>query len=161
MPSFDTLPPTAPYALRTGPSRASEIDARMTLGDGGLEVAVLSYDAWVDRDCAVLMPYGDADAYAVPMLRRALGEAIAMAKRPDLVVICDSIEYIDSTGVGVLLSVFKRLRSRGGAIALCGVSEQLSQTLRITGLAKTLPEFPTVEEALDWLEQRTGPMRRR
>jgi anti-sigma B factor antagonist len=124
-------------------------------------VAVLSYDVWADRDCAVLVPYGDADAYAVPMLRRALNEAVGLAKRPDLVVVCDSIEYIDSTGIGVLLAAYKRLRNRGGAVALCGVGSQLSQTLRITGLAKTLPEFPSLDEALDWLDQRSGPIRRR
>ena len=59
-----------------------------------------------------------------------------------------SVSYINSSGMGVLLMVAKKLNGVRGKIILAKVNDQIRQVLRISGLASIIGIYPSRDEAL-------------
>jgi len=57
--------------------------------------------------------------------------------------------FVDSYGVGELISSFISTQNIGGTLKLCRIPDQLDLIFKITGLSKVLPVFPTEKAALE------------
>lgn len=95
----------------------------------------------------VISVSGEIDVYTAPSLRERLNELVA-AGHYDLVVDMEGVEFLDSTGLGVLVGGLKRVRSHDGTLRLVCAQEKILKVFRITGLTKVFPIHPTLEEAL-------------
>ena len=98
----------------------------------GLEIKV---DV-AERDaCAWLV--GVLDLYTAPRLREAMVEVLAGRNDPFVVTLdLSDLDFIDSSGLGVLIAVLKRLRHIGGNLVLRAPSRSLCRLLDLTGLDK-------------------------
>ena len=95
----------------------------------------------------VITVKGEIDVYTAPSLRERLNELVG-AGRYDLVVDMGGVEFLDSTGLGVLVGGLKRVRSHDGTLRLVCAQEKILKVFRITGLTKVFPIHATVQEAL-------------
>lgn len=68
---------------------------------------------------------------------------------PYLVLDMSGVSFLDSAGVGALVSLFVSRRNSGKAFALAGLDTHGKAVLQVAGLTKLLPNFPTVEAALE------------
>lgn len=68
-----------------------------------------------------------------------------------LIINLERVEFIDSSGLGAIIALFKRLPA-DGALALCGVGERIDSLLRVTRLNKLLPIHASEVEALAQLQ---------
>lgn len=64
-----------------------------------------------------------------------------------LVVNLDETEFIDSTGLGVLVGVLKRVRARDGSLALVCGNDDLLRVFEMTGLTKVFAIHASVVDA--------------
>ena len=53
------------------------------------------------------------------------------------------------TALGVLIGAVKRLRSRGGALAIVNTDASIAKTFEITGLDQIFTILPTRDEAIE------------
>jgi anti-sigma B factor antagonist len=97
---------------------------------------------------AVLEVGGEVDVYTAPRLRERLNELIDGGAR-SIVVDLNRVDFLDSTGLGVLVGVHRRLRPLGGRCALACDKEPLLKIFRITALDQVFPLYPSVEAATD------------
>jgi anti-sigma B factor antagonist len=67
---------------------------------------------------------------------------------PHLVLDMSGLSFLDSAGVGALVSLFVSRRNHGKTIALAGLTQQGVAVMQVSGLMKLIPIFPSVEEAL-------------
>lgn len=95
----------------------------------------------------VISVSGEIDVYTAPSLRERLNELVASGKY-DLIVDMEGVEFLDSTGLGVLVGGLKRVRSHEGALRLVCAQEKILKVFRITGLTKVFPILPTLADAL-------------
>ena len=65
-----------------------------------------------------------------------------------LVLDMSGVTFLDSAGVGALVSLFVHRRNVGKSFAIAGLTQQGMAVLQVAGLVKLLPNFPTVEAAL-------------
>jgi anti-sigma B factor antagonist len=65
-----------------------------------------------------------------------------------LVLDMSGVAFLDSAGVGALVSLFVHRRNQGKSFALAGLTQQGLAVLQVAGLTKLLPMYPTVEAAL-------------
>jgi len=72
---------------------------------------------------------------------------------PTLVLDLTDVPYIDSTALGTLVSAYISRHRMGRQVALSGVSDQVSKTLRITKVESLFLLFATLEDALARLVQ--------
>jgi anti-sigma B factor antagonist len=64
-----------------------------------------------------------------------------------LVLDMSGVTFLDSAGVGALVSLFVNRRSHGKTFALAALAPQASAVVTVAGLQKLLPIYPTVDEA--------------
>jgi anti-sigma B factor antagonist len=84
-------------------------------------------------DTPTLLIEGELDALSVPNLRPVLEELLQ--RRPQKVAVdVSKLRLIDSSGVGLLISLFRRLKAQGGRMALRGAQEQPLFILRLMRL---------------------------
>lgn len=89
---------------------------------------------------------GEVDVYTAPRLRERLIEVVDGGAR-SVVVDLSRVDFLDSTGLGVLVGALKRLRLAGGELALVCDREKLLKVFRITGLDRVFTLHDTVEAA--------------
>jgi anti-sigma B factor antagonist len=97
-------------------------------------------------DWTVLTVNGEVDLYTAPRLKERLTE-ITGAGRSHLAVDLQGVEFMDSTGLGVLIGALKRCKEAGGALTLVGPREPVVKVLAITGLDKVFSISGSVEDA--------------
>jgi anti-sigma B factor antagonist len=99
-------------------------------------------------DCAVLQISGELDAYTAPILRDRMRDLTAVGV---VNVIADlrQVEFLDSTGLGVLIGGLKRFREHGGSLAPVASQPRILKIFQITGLTTVFPPRPTVADAID------------
>src|SRR5690606_31224716 len=90
---------------------------------------------------------GEIDVYTAPRLREAIVAAIEDGHRR-LIVDVEQVEFLDSTGLGVLVGALKRVRADGGSLDIVCTHERILKIFEITGLDKVFGLHRTVDAAV-------------
>jgi anti-sigma B factor antagonist len=76
---------------------------------------------------------GEIDAYTAPKLRESLFP-LSEQENVKMTVDLSQVTYMDSTGLGVFVGLFKNVRAYNGDFAIEGLSDRLKRLFDITGL---------------------------
>jgi anti-sigma B factor antagonist len=95
---------------------------------------------------------GEVDLYAAPELKDRVNGAIE-AGHKKLVLDLSEATFIDSTTLGILVSGMKRLRPRGGMLAVLCPDPTMARIFDITGLNRMFSVHDTLEGAIAALEE--------
>ena len=98
-------------------------------------------------DCAVLRVTGEVDLYTAPALRARIRE-LAAGGAVHLIADLGQVDFLDSTGLGVLVGGLKRLREDGGSLALVITAPRILRVFQITGLTKAFAVRSSVTDAV-------------
>ncbi len=90
---------------------------------------------------------GEIDVYTAPKLRDKITELVA-AGTFDIVIDMEAVEFLDSTGLGVLVGGLKKVRAHDGSLHLICNQDRLLKIFRITGLAKVFTIHESADAAL-------------
>jgi anti-sigma B factor antagonist len=115
----------------------------------------LSLQTGTVADRTVVQVSGEIDVYTAPRLRQRLIELVDDGAR-HLVIDLGGVEFLDSTGLGVLVGGLKRMRAQDGTLVLVCAQERILKIFRITGLDRVFTIVPTVDEAVTAGD--TGPV---
>jgi anti-sigma B factor antagonist len=100
-----------------------------------------------EGDRTVIAVGGEIDVYTAPKLREQIVQLVDEG-RFHLVVDMEQVDFLDSTGLGVLVGGLKRVRAHDGSLRLVCTQERILKIFRITGLTKVFPVHATVAEAV-------------
>ena len=115
----------------------------------------LSTEQPVDgADCVVVLG-GEVDLYTAPELKQELHRLVAEGATR-VVIDMTQTTFIDSTTLGVLLSVVKRVRPEGGTVVLVCPDRNVRRIFEITLLDRVFPIVDTREEAFETIGQPAG-----
>jgi anti-sigma B factor antagonist len=81
----------------------------------------------------VLRIEGVLDAVTAPEIRPTI-DALIAEKRPAISVDLAALRLIDSSGVGAIVSLFKRAKAYGGAVTVAGLKDQPLAIFRLLRL---------------------------
>ena len=99
---------------------------------------------------AVIRLGGEVDVYTSPRVKQEILDLLN-AGTSKLVVDLSGVDYLDSTGLGVLIGGLKRARERDGDLKLICDNVRILRIFEITGLTKIFDIYRTEAEALDKL----------
>ena len=91
---------------------------------------------------------GEIDVYTAPKLRDRITELVG-AGVYQLVIDLEAVEFLDSTGLGVLVGGLKKVRAQQGSMELVCSQDRLLKIFRITGLAKVFTIHDSEASALN------------
>ena len=111
----------------------------------------LSLSTRTEGDRTIVEVGGEIDVYTAPRLREQLVDLVADGKY-HLIVDMERVDFLDSTGLGVLVGGLKRVRAHDGSLRLVCTQERILKIFRITGFTKVFPIHSSVEEAISATE---------
>ncbi|WP_420618049.1 STAS domain-containing protein [Candidatus Poriferisocius sp.] len=106
-------------------------------------VTVASHGRW-----EVLTVTGEIDMATAPRFRQRLLAVIGTGAQ-NVVIDLSGVDFIDSTGLGVLMGGAKRVRSAGGDIRLVMAGSRLADLIELTRLDRVLDVFDSVSAAIE------------
>lgn len=106
----------------------------------------LDIKAKIDGDVCSVVLDGEIDVYTAPRLKEELVAAID-GGCANIIVDMEGVGFIDSSGLGVLVSAQRRARERDGVVRIVCSRENILKIFRITGLDKVFPIFADAGEA--------------
>lgn len=106
----------------------------------------LKLEHHTEDDLEVVEVEGEIDVYTAPRLRELLIDLVNKGHF-NLVVNMEKVEFLDSTGLGVLVGGLKRVRAHDGSLDLVCTQERILKIFRITGLTKVFGIYDSVADA--------------
>ncbi len=85
----------------------------------------------------VIAVTGELDVFTAPALEAALHESIEQGNA-DIVVDLSGVEFLDSTGLGVMVKALKWAREAGGGLRVVATQERITKVFTITGLDEVM-----------------------
>lgn len=91
--------------------------------------------------------FGEVDVYSAPQAKQAMQELIDNGVT-NLLIDLQNTDYLDSTAMGVLVGMLRRVAENNGWVRLVGPRPRVRRLFEITRLDQILPIFETEDEAL-------------
>jgi anti-sigma B factor antagonist len=108
-----------------------------------LKLSTRIVDGIAVLDCAGRIVFGDESS----LLREVARKLINENKR--IVLNLSGVNYIDSGGLGTLVSLFTTAQKAGGSIKLANLTERVGDLLQVTKLLTVFEVYDSEEKALD------------
>lgn len=90
---------------------------------------------------------GEVDVFTAPKLREQLIDLVDQGAY-QIVVDLEGVDFLDSTGLGVLVAGLKRAKTHDGSLSIVCTKEKILKIFRVTGLTKVFPIHETREAAV-------------
>lgn len=88
---------------------------------------------------------GELDHHTAEELRLRVTEAIEKESVRHILLNLGNLEFMDSSGLGVILGRYKQITSLGGEMVVCSISEPVKRLFEMSGLFKII-RFEADEE---------------
>lgn len=91
---------------------------------------------------------GDVDFYCIEELRKFLFNYVKN-KTPSIILDLSKIEYMDSSGIGLFVTVHKAMDKYGGQMALLNVKNDIIDLLKLATIESIFKIYNNAEEIED------------
>lgn len=95
----------------------------------------------------VIEPNGRLDMVAAPQLKALVQTAVADGAIPVVIDLRD-VQFIDSTGLGALISGLRTTRQAGSDLRIARAAAQVKMVLEMTHIDRVIRPYASVEDAL-------------
>ena len=111
----------------------------------------------IDKDVVtgilVVRLRGELDHHAVEPLRDEIEQSLENTHYRGLVLSFQGIDFMDSSGLGLILGRYRTLSARGGRMALCEVNSNLRKIFELSGIFKVVPVYASENIALKAIKE--------
>ncbi len=81
---------------------------------------------------------GEIDHHSARDIRDGIDRMIAQLRPDTLILDLSQIDFMDSSGLGLVLGRYRRMKEYGGDIYLCNTSERIMKILKMAGVDKII-----------------------
>ena len=108
---------------------------------------MLDYEKSERGDITIFTLQGNLDALTAPSLKKEI-EALLAARRINVIFDLAKLELIDSSGVGAIVSLFKRVRTLQGDVKIAQLQGQPAEIFKLLRLDRAFEIFDGIDEAV-------------
>lgn len=101
----------------------------------------------VDR-CLVIRLTNELDHHNALTIREKSDRMIDKGNIKNIIFDFAGVNFMDSSGIGVIMGRYKRVIFTGGKVAVVGVRSPIDRILNLSGLYKIIEKFETVKDAV-------------
>lgn len=112
----------------------------------------LLMDMEVIRGTLIVRLKGELDHHSSELLKARMEQAIERLDVRHIVLSMKDLNFMDSSGLGVILGRYKQITARGGRMVVCDVSPSIYRLFEMSGLFKILSIQDNEKNALSSLE---------
>ncbi len=117
------------------------VERKFSLEEIGMEYEL------VGRNLVIRLPE-ELDHHSCQTLRQDTEQCLENYDIARIVLDFSAVSFMDSTGIGVILGRYKRMRELGGDVALYGAGRRIRKLIRMSGIEKLARVCETEADAL-------------
>ncbi len=92
-----------------------------------------------DRTIAYL--FGELDHHSADQVKNDLDEIIRRYKKSNLILDLKNLSFMDSSGLGVILGRYKRLKKTGSRMYIKNANRQIEKVFDVSGIYKIIKKL--------------------
>ena len=96
---------------------------------------------------------GEIDLRETERIRQEVGHYLTADRVDHLVFDFSGVGFIDSSGLGCILSCYRTMRETGGRVSIVGASPAVEKVLLFSGIPKIIPLYRDIAEFSKGSEQ--------
>ncbi|MGE5494319.1 MAG: anti-sigma factor antagonist [Burkholderiales bacterium] len=85
--------------------------------------------------------YGELDHHSADFVKSQLDEIIAKYRNANLILDLKNLSFMDSSGLGVLLGRYKKLKAHGSSMYIKNASRQIEKVFDVSGIYKIIKKI--------------------
>lgn len=105
-------------------------------------------DFEIVNKCLVIKLMEELDHHNALSIREQSDKLISGKNIKDIVFDFTGSDFMDSSGIGVIMGRYKKIIFTGGKVAVTGVNQSVDRIFRLSGLYKIIHKFNTIEDAV-------------
>ena len=103
------------------------------------------------KNCEVVYIEGSVAANETSEVKNFFDEILQNTDADGFVLNCEKVTYIDSSGLNLIVSIFKTISKQSQRLILCGANSRVMEVFLLTKLNKILTFVDTEESAMEQL----------
>lgn len=84
---------------------------------------------------------GELDEYSASHTKITLDDIFSGGEFGQIIIDLSELDFMDSTGIGVLIGRYKKMKNRNIPIYICNPSRQAEKIFKMTGLYELMPKI--------------------
>jgi stage II sporulation protein AA (anti-sigma F factor antagonist) len=101
-----------------------------------------------NKNNLIVKPCGEIDHHSSVELRREIDRAYSRSKAKNLIFDFSEVEFMDSSGIGIMIGRYRELAQQGGKVYAININGSVGRIFGISGLSRIIPCFGSLDEAL-------------
>lgn len=114
----------------------------------GQEVMVLQITNKRVSDILVVSLEGELDHHTSGEVRKYIDHLLDDPTIKNLIIDIKKLNFMDSSGLGVLIGRYKIIKKRGGKLGVSNISAQIDRIFVVSGLYKIIKPYEGLQQAL-------------
>jgi len=94
----------------------------------------------------IITPVGEIDHHTSLGMRQSIEKAYKRSKAVNIIFDFSRVEFMDSSGIGILIGRYRELSKMGGKVYAINIKGEMGRIFKISGLAKIIPCYNTLDE---------------
>lgn len=91
---------------------------------------------------------GELDHHVAEDIRVEIDEMISSKRSKNLIFNLRELNFMDSSGIGVIIGRYKNINKYGGKVAVVEVSEKIDKIFSLAGLYRIVGKYKNEKDAL-------------
>lgn len=91
---------------------------------------------------------GEIDHHTSVEIREKVDREYQRKRARNIIFDFSNINFMDSSGIGVLMGRYRNVMILGGGVALYGVRPQVDRILSLSGIYKIMKNYDNIDEAI-------------
>jgi stage II sporulation protein AA (anti-sigma F factor antagonist) len=126
----------------------SLIREKFCQANGRMEGLDLDIESRVADGVLFVRLHGELDHHAAEKIRDNIEQALENIRYRGLALSFRGIDFMDSSGLGLILGRYRSVTQHGGRMSLCEVSPPLLKLFELSGLLKIMSVHHSEDEAI-------------
>lgn len=102
----------------------------------------------VKNHCLIVELGSDLDHHVSVKIKEQSDRIIATENIRHVIFDFSKSNFMDSSGIGVIMGRYKQVKFTGGTLAVTGITPPVDRILKISGLYKIIEKYETIKDAM-------------
>lgn len=108
----------------------------------------LAIHVFSQQQVLIVRLVGDLDHHTAAQVRAKIEAELSKDIHTYLILNLEQLQFMDSSGLGVILGRYKQMTSKGGNMCLCSVQPSIFKLMEMSGLFQILPTYKDERSAI-------------
>ncbi|AIS52407.1 anti-sigma F factor antagonist [Thermoanaerobacter kivui] len=100
------------------------------------------------EDSLIAKIEGELDHHVSENIKNAINEEYVKKSCRNLIFDLKNVNFMDSSGIGVIIGRYKKVKENNGKVAIVNANKQLHKLIEVSGLLRIVKCYNDIEEAL-------------